>query len=188
MRIGRWGSSPPVAAVAQGRSRHPRRHGPLLTTRRMPAGLHGVAGSSPAPRKRVAQWVEHRSSSITSLPWTTSSWRMPDGLHRLLIAKSRVRVPPGLSWTRSSAGRAGPSVKHLVAMAIFEAGECRRDYIGKGRKAERFESAPERSGMSRQTSSPAPRPNVGECRRDYMGEHLPQSRRSAVRSRLRVSG
>ena len=141
---------------------------------------------------------------------------MPDGLHRLLIAVSRVRAPPGLSWTRSSVGRAGTSVKIPGRHGPNRSGECRRDYntpdtpvrsrpgqpgesrlirrlteghgpslsiprrrktniagecwwdyIGKGRKAERFESAPDLSGMSHLTSSPAPKFNVGECRRDY---------------------
>lgn len=44
----------------------------------------------------------------------------------------------------------------LVALDHFDAGECWWDYIGKGRKAERFESAPDLSGMSHPTSSPAP--------------------------------
>jgi hypothetical protein len=40
----------------------------------------------------------------------------------------------------------GPSFAFLVAGTTDTAGECRRDYIGKGRKAERFDSAPEQSG------------------------------------------
>jgi hypothetical protein len=35
------------------------------------------------------------------------------------------------------------SFPNFVAVNTFNAGECRRDYIGKGRKAERFDSAPE---------------------------------------------
>lgn len=42
---------------------------------------------------------------------------------------------------------------HLVAVddTVKHAGGCRWDYIGRGRKAKRFESAPEQSGMSHQT-------------------------------------
>ncbi len=81
------------------------------------------AGSNPAASARRRPTDVSSSGQDTGLclinpssPWTRSRWRMPDGLHRLLIARSRVRVPPGLPWARSSVGRAGTSVKYLVAM------------------------------------------------------------------------
>jgi hypothetical protein len=90
---GRWGSNPPVAAVAQGRSCH---------------------HSSPRPAS------------------LEKSRRMPEGLHRLVSARSRVRVPPGPTCGPvAQLDRAG-RLSNPSSPRNETAGECRREYIGKG--------------------------------------------------------
>lgn len=105
--------------------------------------------------------------------------RMPEGLHRIVSARSRVRVPPGPSW--------GP-VAQWVEQEVFpnsrrrnlQAGECRWEYIGGGFGL-RFESA-----NSHHPSSPAPirRANAGRT----TWESTCSGRRPAVRFRLRATG
>lgn len=76
---------------------------------RMPVGLH------PAKKVRRVKRPGNREMRVRTPPWECSlrtasrhSWsprlfdrqsrRMPEGLHRLVSARSRVRAPPGPSW------------------------------------------------------------------------------------------
>ena len=105
-------------------------------------------------------------------------WRMPDGLHGLLIPLSRVRIPPGRPLSaRSSAVEREPSVEHSSPWNLFDAGECRRDYrVEHLREQEAGGSSPpsERSGVAQENVSPTIRRQhqhaVGGCRRDYIGK------------------
>jgi hypothetical protein len=111
--------------TASRRSSSPR---PITTTRRMPAGLHGCRGFD----SRSAQ----AGSSVGRAQMSSTS-----GRHERL---NPANAAQGLHLATMSLR--GPSFAFLVAGTTDTAGECRRDYIGKGRKAERFESAPEQSG------------------------------------------
>ena len=76
-------------------------------SRRMPAGLHGVAGSIPALRKQVAQLdraqtVLHQFVAVTN----TNIMANADLDYMLFTPQTRVRVPPHLRM-RSLAARTG---------------------------------------------------------------------------------
>ena len=84
--------------------------------RRMPEGLHRVAGSTPACRATGSSSVEEQNRlSKPSSPWTTNTnrWRMPVGLH----------PGPERRGTACASGRclANPRRRHHE----FNVGECR---------------------------------------------------------------
>ena len=85
---------------------------------------------------------------------------MPEGLHGLLIPRSRVRIPPGPTCGPvAQLDRAGPSFQDLVAANLIrmpKRRECRRDYIFAKMKP------------SRSILVPLPRLRIGGCRLDYM--------------------
>ena len=139
-----------------------------------------VTGSTPALRSDVFSIPRRRDASIKN----PRPWRMPEGLHRLVSARSRVRVPPGPSWgpvaqsveqdvfprpcrrnlnipagmpARTTFALVRKGLGYFLVPPPKKAGECRWEYIGGGFGL-RFESA-----SSHHPSSPAPirRANAG---------------------------
>ena len=168
----------------------------------MPVGLH------PANEVRRVKHPGNREMRVRTPPWERSlrtvsrhsrrhglrqkSRRMPEGLHRLVSARSRVRVPPGPSC--------GP-VAQLVEQDVFpkpsspqfeySGGNAGQDYIRFGTKRSwplpcpaTEESWRMQMGIHRWRLRPAVRvrkfssilvagtDQTGECRSDYMVERL----------------
>lgn len=133
--------------------------------------------TSKAPQRQ--QWIEEMRVRIPpptrslrtasrhfSSPRHTDSRRMPEGLHRFVIARSRVRIPPGPTCGPvAQLDRAGSTFQTLVVVNPFNVGECRRDYMGERpplRREVGGSSPPpgairsSSAEMSRHTSSPTP--------------------------------
>ena len=113
-----------------------------------------VTGSTPALRSDVFS-ISRRRDASTEI---SRLWRMPEGLHRIVSARSRVRVPPGPSMrARSSVGRAGRLSKNSSPQLEYSGGNAGRDHI--------FVWIERRPCHS----SSRHRYNAGECRWDYIG-------------------
>ena len=135
---------------------------------RMPVGLH------PATEVRRVKRLGNREMRVRTPPWERSlrtvsrhscrhglrqkSGRMPERLHRLVSARSRVRVPPGPSC--------GP-VAQLVEQDVFPNPRRRNSNISAGMPA-RTTFALVRKGLGYFLVPPPKK--AGECRWEYIGE------------------
>lgn len=149
----------------------PRCHGLINFSGECRAGLHPVT---------MAPWG---SLARTSSPEPEHHGECRPDYMELLIPRSRVRIPPGPPLGACSSAAERVTVRSpFVAVTINAAGECRRDYIGRGLRAEGFESPPGFGPDVSPSSSPVPKKRR-RMPAGLQGEHPPKGGRSAVQVR-----